>query len=316
MVKTVFCGSPEFAARSLKFLVDHHCPIVGVVTMPDKKQGRGQRIAFNPVKQVALAYDLPVLQPAKATDPQFLNALQVIEPELVVVVAYGKLLRPQFLEIPKYGCINLHASYLPQYRGASPIHQTLLNGDDVTGVTTFMINEEMDSGDMILRKKIPVAYDETLGSLHDKLAKSGAHLLLKTIELFDTGIPPLTPQQHDEATYTTKITPEMAIIDWEQPAETIRNQIRAFNPAPGARSTLPWRDQPTQLKIFNADVFAMQINIQPGTIIEVTPESIVVACGTDALKLNEVQLAGKKRMSTQDFLRGNPITAGIVFDAQ
>ncbi|RJP59873.1 MAG: methionyl-tRNA formyltransferase [Candidatus Auribacter fodinae] len=311
MLNIVFCGSPEFAALSLDYLIEHKCAISAVVTMPDRQQGRGRKLMFNAVKETALRHQLPVLQPEKATDPVFLNDLRSLKPDLILVVAYGKILRPQFLAIPRYGCVNLHASYLPYYRGASPIHQALLNGDTETGITTFLINEGMDSGDMILREKIVIADDETLGTLHDKLADAGAKLLLDTVQAFSNGMPRLYPQDHSKATYTQKILPEMAEIDWAQPAEAIRNRIRAFDPAPGARTSIQIRNQHRILKLFCPKVIQKETTAAPGTIVDVTPHGLIIACGKNCIIVSQVQLEGKKRMPAEEFIRGYPDAAGI-----
>ncbi len=311
MLRIVFCGSPQFAAISLRYLLECPCELIGVVTMPDKKQGRGQKIKFNPVKTIALDNKIALFQPDKATDTNFLRNLAKLKPDLIVVVAYGKILRRQFLDIPKYGCVNLHSSYLPKYRGASPIHWALLNGDNETGVTTFLIDEGMDTGDIILRRRIPIEPDDTLGTLHDKLAYQGARLLWDTIVLFEKGMPPTYKQPEDGVSYSAKITPDLSIIDWRRSAYEIHNLVRALNPIPGARTTIPVHDKKQSIKIFKTSFSSAKPTVVPGVVVSVDKDSFSVACGDGILRVTEVQLAGKTIMSTATFLRGHAVTIGI-----
>ncbi|MDX9702121.1 MAG: methionyl-tRNA formyltransferase [Candidatus Auribacterota bacterium] len=304
--RIVFCGTPEFAAQSLKKLLDNDCDIIAVVTMPDKEQGRGRKLAFSPVKKLALDYELPIFQPLKATDPMFLDQLETLAPDLILVCAYGKILRKRFIGIPKFGCVNLHASLLPQYRGPSPIQFAILNGDEETGVTTFMIDEGMDSGDIILEQRVPIATDDTTGSLHDKLAEAGAQLLYDTVKLFDHPPVKTRPQPDEKVFYTTKITPEMSVINWNACARSVSNLIRAMNPAPGARTS--YRSQ--ILKIFSAKPIETTHSGTPGQVLYVDPEHFTVACAEGQLHIREVQLEGKSRMPARLFLLGHRLDVG------
>lgn len=305
----VYCGTPEFAAVSLRYLLEKDCNVIAVVTMPDRAQGRGRKIQFSPVKQLALDYEIPLFQPDKATDPDFLQQLESLKPDLVLVCAYGKILRRRFIDIPRYGCINLHASLLPRYRGPSPIQFAILNGDKETGVTTFMIDEGMDTGDIILERRITVSSDDTTGSLHDKLASAGAQVLYDTVRLCDTPPIPTYPQQ-GEAIITKKITPQMSVVDWSKPAGQIHNLIRAMNPVPGARTTLPASMGGRILKIFASQPADASCDAQPGKITHVEHDHFVVACGNGQLSIWNVQLEGKPRMTADKFLLGHQLIAG------
>lgn len=312
MLNIVFCGTPEFAATSLVYLLSCPCKIQAVVTMPDKKQGRGQIVKPNPVKRVALEQAIPVFQPEKATDPEFLKSLADLQPDLIAVVAYGKILRNQFITIPRYGCINLHSSYLPKYRGASPIQWALMNGDTQTGVTTFMIDEGMDTGNIILQKQVPIGDHDTFGILHDTLASEGARVLWETIQLFEQGIPELHKQPEEGVSYSQKITPELSIIDWNKPAQTIHNLIRAMNPVPGARSTMPIRGEYKSIKIFRTEIEKGCHTFPPGSVASVTKDSFAVVCADEALIVKELQIEGKALMATADFLRGHSLNPGVL----
>jgi len=312
MLNLVFCGSPEFAAVSLEYLINHGRQISAVVTMPDKKTGRGMKVASNPVKEVALKHNIRVLQPQKATDEDFLSTLKNIAPDLIIVVAYGKILRKQFIDIPRLGCVNLHASLLPDYRGPSPIQASLLNGDSITGVTTFMIDEGMDTGDIILKRKVPILPCDNFGSLHDKLAHEGAKLLIETVSLFEKGIPPpMEKQPEGGSVYTTKITPEMTIIDWSKDAYEIRNLIRAFSPIPGARTHICLNGKRLLLKILSAQNIDVVGDFMPGEICAVGRDSFTIACDEGGIEALEVQLEGKQVMPSAQFLRGHRIECGM-----
>ena len=301
----IFCGTPEFADVNLRYLIDHDCHISAVVTMPDRKQGRGQHVKFSPVKQTAIENNIPVFQPLKATDKSFLDELKKIKPDLIIVVAYGKILRKNFIDIPKLGCVNLHASLLPKYRGASPIHYALLNGDKETGVTTFMIDEGMDTGDIIFESRVPIDTEDTLGTLHDKLARTGAITLLKTINAFETNKVFTYPQGDGETIVTKKITSEMTTINWNDNAEKIHNLVRAMNPVPGAKTTIRLGDQIKSIKILKTKVVPNKTAYINGCIVSVTKNHFTVACGEKALNILEVKLEGKSAMSCGEFLRGH-----------
>jgi len=313
MLRVVFCGSPEFASVSLLKLLKSPCTVSAVVTMPDRKQGRGQALKVNPVKVVALENNLEILQPDKATDPSFLEKLKQIQPDIILVVAYGKILRKSFIDIPKYCCINLHASLLPNYRGAAPIHWALLRGDKETGVSTFVINEGMDTGDIILDQEVDIDPDDTLGTLHDKLAKKGALLLWDTVKLFESGMPSVRPQSGNNVFYAKKISREISSVDWSRSSEEIHNLVRAMNPVPGASSFVDIRGKKKVIKLFKTSFSEENLLRVPGEIVKVNKESFTVSCGKGSVIVKELQMEGKKVMSTGDFLRGYPLEAGKKF---
>ncbi|MCS6927111.1 MAG: methionyl-tRNA formyltransferase [Candidatus Binatia bacterium] len=302
-------GTPEFAVPSLRTLMASEDRVVGVVTQPDQPAGRGMALQAPPVKKLAAVYGIPVMQPAKLRDPAVLAQLQAWQPDLIVVAAYGKILPPALLTLPPYGCINVHASLLPKYRGAAPIQWAIINGESETGVTIMRVSERMDAGDILLQKTLPITESDTGGTLHDKLATLGAEALRETLALLKGGQLVARPQNEAEATYAPKITKEDGWIEWRQEAVTIARRIRAFNPWPSAYTTLGGK----LFKIFAARVVPSPVPPRlPGTIIEVTPVSLVVATGNGALALLEVQLEGKKRLAIEEFLNGYHLSPGLV----
>ncbi len=313
MLRVVFCGSPDFAAVSLRKLLESPCTVCAVVTMPDRKQGRGQTLKVNPVKAVALENNLEILQPDKATAPLFLAKLKQIQPDIILVVAYGKILRKSFIDIPKYCCVNLHASLLPNYRGAAPIHWALLRGDKETGVSTFVIDEGMDTGDIILDRKVTINPDDTLGSLYDKLAKKGALLLWDTVKLFESGMPSVLTQSGDNVFYAKKISREISSINWSRSSEEIHNLVRAMNPIPGASAVIDIRGKKKVIKLFKTSFSDESFSSANGEIVKIDKESFTVACGKGSLVVEELQMEGKKVMSTGAFLRGYLLKVGEKF---
>jgi methionyl-tRNA formyltransferase len=306
-------GTPEFAVPSLRVLLEGEDTVVGVVTQPDQPSGRGMALHAPPVKILAEAHHIPVFQPAKLRVPGVLEHLQAWQSDLIVVAAYGKILPSAILELPPHGCINVHASLLPKYRGAAPIQWAIVRGETETGITIMRISERMDAGDILLQKKIPITHNETGGTLHDKLAALGARALREALDLFKQGQLVAQPQNEAEATYAPLIKKEDGRIEWSQDTVTIERQIRAFNPWPSAYTIL----QGKLLKIFVARVeqsFPPSSHL-PGTIAEVTPASLVVATGTGGLALKEVQLEGKKRLSIEEFLKGHRLVPGLVLGA-
>jgi len=310
LLRIVFMGTPEFAVPSLQILIDGDDPIVGVFTRPDQPSGRGMALHAPPVKILAEARRIPVFQPAKLRVPGVLEQLQMWQPDLIVVAAYGRILPNAILTLPPYGCINVHASLLPKYRGAGPIQWAIANGETATGVTIMQISEQMDAGDILLQKVIPTAPTDTGGSLHDKLARLGAEALREAIRLLKEGQLAARPQNEAEVTSAPLITKEDGRIDWGLPAATIERCVRAFNPWPSAYTMLNGK----LLKIFAAHVEQVPRFSQaaPGTIVEVTPISVSVATGDGVLTLLEVQLEGKKRLPVEEFLRGHLIAPGPV----
>lgn len=304
-MRAVFMGTPEFAVPTLQALIDHH-EVVGVVTQPDKQRGRGKKMQFPPVKEKALEYDIPVYQPQKARDEEFIDILRKLNPDVIVVVAYGQILPESILNIPKYGCINVHGSLLPKYRGAAPIQWAVLDGEEKTGITTMYMEKGLDTGDMIDKAELVLDPKETAGSLHDKLMDMGADLLLETLKKLEDGTAVRTVQDDSESCYAKMLSKEMGHIDFTKDAKSIECLIRGMNPWPSAYTSLDGKT----MKIWDADVVEWEGDEAPGTIVEVTKNSITAACGQNALALNEIQLAGKKRMNVQAFLLGYHVEKG------
>lgn len=295
-MKIVFMGTPEFAEASLQKLLETDHQIVGVFTQPDKPKGRGYKLVAPPVKELALAHDIPVFQPQKMRDGTALEILQELQPDLIAVVAYGKILPKEILELPRYGCINVHGSLLPKYRGAGPIQWSVINGESVTGVTTMYMGEGLDTGDMILKKETPIGENETYGELHDRLKEIGAQALVETIELIEQGKAPREVQDDSLSSYAPMLDKQIARLDFTKDAQTLHNLIRGLSPWPVAHTTVDGK----LLKVHRA-VLASGKG-QPGEVID--SKKFIVACKEGALELLEVQLEGGKRMKGEDFLRG------------
>ncbi len=307
-MRIVFFGTPDFAVPSLRALMTGPDDVVGVVCQPDKPAGRGQRLTAPPVKQAATDMGIPVLQPAKIRTTEFLEQLRVWKPDLIVVAAYGRILPNGILELPPHGCINVHASLLPKYRGAAPMQWAILNGDPRTGVTIMRVEERMDAGDMLLVRETPIRYDDTLASLHDRLAELGAAALIEAIELLRRGELEGTPQDEAQVTYAPMISKEQGRIDWTQPAVAIERQVRAFHPWPSAYTFLDGR----VVKIHRAKAVAgRHFNTPAGTIVAIG-DTIGVACGEGDLMIADLQLEGRKRLSAAEFSRGNHVAVGTV----
>ncbi len=306
-MKLIFMGTPEIAASVLKSVIDSgKHEIEAVVTRTDKPKGRGHEMDAPPVKKLALENGLVVLQPEKASAPEFIEKIREYAPDVIVVAAYGKILKPALLEIPKYGCINVHASLLPKYRGAAPIQQAVIDGEEKSGITIMHMAEGLDTGDMIIKKEIPLEKKETAGSLHDKMAEAGGPLLLEALDLLEAGTAPRIVQNEAEATYVTTIDKSMGKIDFNNSAVKIERLIRGLNPWPTAFTYLNGK----LLKIWDAEVVSEDSipskykKAAPGTIVGVTSDSILVLCAGSLLDIRSLQIEGKKRMSTADFLRG------------
>lgn len=304
-MRVVFMGTPDFSVPTLQAMIDHH-EVIGVVTQPDKPKGRGKSMAYPPVKEKALEYDLPVYQPKRARDPEFIEILKQLNPDVIVVVAFGQILPKEILDIPKYGCINGHASLLPMYRGAGPIQWVIINGEKETGITTMKMDVGLDTGDMIEKIVVPIAEKETGGSLFDKLMVLCGELMVSTLEKLEQGTAVFTPQGDGKTCYSPMLKKEMGNIDFTKSAKEIECLIRGLNPWPSAYTSLKGKS----LKVWDADVVEGDATKEPGTIIVADKKSIVVQTGEGALSLREIQLAGKKRMKTEAFLQGNVVTQG------
>ena len=307
-MKAVFMGTPEFAVPTLQALIDHH-EVLAVVTQPDKQRGRGKKMQFPPVKEKAVEYDIPVYQPQRARDEEFIEELKNLNPDVIVVVAYGQILPESILNIPKYGCINVHGSLLPKYRGAAPIQWAVLDGEEKTGITTMYMEKGLDTGDMIDKAEVVLDKKETAGSLHDKLMVLGANLLLETLKKLEDGTAVREKQNDEESCYAKMLSKDMGQIDFTKSAREIECLIRGMNPWPSAYTFLNGKT----LKVWKCKVSTEKTDAVPGTIFLADKEGIHTACGEGVLILTEVQLEGKKRMETEAFLRGYHIENGIVF---
>ena len=307
-MRVVFMGTPDFSVGTLEAIVKAGHEVVGVVTQPDKPKGRGKNMQFTPVKEKAMEYNLPVYQPLRARDESFIEELRGMQPDVIVVVAFGQILPKAILDMPKYGCINVHASLLPKYRGAAPIQWAVIDGEKESGVTTMQMNEGIDTGDMLKKTVITLEEKETGGSLFEKLADAGAKLLIETLEAVENGTITRTKQNDAEATHAKMLDKNLGKIDFAKSAEEIERLIRGLNPWPSAYTGLDGKT----LKIWDANVIDREVEGQPGEIVEITKENIYVKTGKGLLELEEVQLEGKKRMEAGAFLRGNQIEVGTV----
>ncbi len=295
-------GTPDFATQSLEALLADGYNVVGVVSQPDRPVGRKRILAPTPVKEVALRHNLPVYQPEKIREPQALEAiLEATKPELIVTAAYGQILPKVLLDAPKFGCINVHASLLPKYRGGAPIHASIINGEQESGVTIMYMVEALDAGDMISKVVVPIEETDTEGTLFEKLASAGARLLMETVPKLIAGNIDPQPQNHEEATFAPNIKREAERLDWNMTAVQIYNQVRGMNPRPVAFTTFEgkiWKVWWTEKDQITG------ILGEPGTIIERRQDGLVVACKEGSIVIKEIQPEGKKRMSMLDFLRG------------
>lgn len=312
-MKVVFMGTPDFSVGTLKAIVEAGHEVAAVVTQPDKPKGRGGAMSFSDVKQAAIELGLLVLQPKRARDEKFVNELRKINPDVIVVVAFGQILSKEILDMPKYGCVNVHASLLPKYRGASPIQWAVIDGCEYSGVTTMMMNEGIDTGDILLVEKVKLDSKETGGSLFDKLSGVGADLLVKTLDELEKGTVKPVKQNETEATHVKMLDKSFGNIDFSMEAARIERLIRGLNPWPSAFTHFNGK----LLKIWDADVCDDVVcesceSVVNGMITHVNNNSFIVKCGDNSLKINELQLEGKKRMKTQDFLRGNHINTGDI----
>lgn len=303
-MRIVFMGTPDFAAASLKKLIDEKFDVVGVFTQPDKPKGRGMEMSFSPVKELALENSLPVFQPLKMRDGTALEAVKSLAPDILVVVAYGRILPDDILAVPKYGAINVHGSLLPKYRGAAPIQWAVLNGDKVTGVSTMYLAHDMDTGDIIYTSETEIGEFETSGELFDRLKDLGAELLVKTLRDIESGAAPRTPQNHNEASYVTMLDKSLSPIDWTKDAHGVIKWIYGMQPWPTATAEIDG----TVYKIFSAAYTDRHTDKVPGAVVSTGKSGIEIACGNgETVMITELQAPGKKRMNAADFLRGHSI---------
>ena len=305
----VFMGTPEFAVPCLQRLIDDGHNVKGVFSQPDKPKGRGHKMQFPPVKECAVNAGIPVYQPLKMRDGEAMAILEELKPELIIVVAYGKILPKEILDYPKYGCINMHASILPRYRGAAPIQWSVLNGEKLSGVTAMQMDVGLDTGDMLLTKTVEIGDNETAGELHDKLSVLGADVMAETIDLLLSGS--LNPQKQDDelSNYAPMLSKELCPVDWNESAQKVHNKVRGLLPWPVATTRCGERN----FKIHKT-VISDARGGKPGEVIE-SGKKLVVSCGdSTAVEIVVLQTEGKKAMNASDFLRGNPIEVGTIFE--
>ena len=304
-MKILFMGTPDFAVPSLRRMADDGHEICGVFTQPDKPKNRGHKLAFSPVKEFALSRNFAVYQPAKMRDGEALSIVRTLAPELIVVAAYGKILPREILDAPKYGCINVHSSLLPAYRGAAPINWAILNGETETGVTIMYMAEALDAGDIIQSMKTPIGEDEDAGALTARLAELGAQALSESVAAIASGTARRTPQCHEQATYAPMLSKELSTVDWNRSAHEIHCQIRGLLPWPAATTTL-FSEAPA--KLYRAEETGETSHAAAGTIVAADKRGISVACGDGKLlRILELQAPGGKRMSAAAYLLGRPI---------
>ena len=307
-MRIVFMGTPDFAVGSLQALCESgKHEILAVATQPDRPKGRGNKLLQTPVKEYALAQGLTVYQPQKVKTPEFVELLHELQPELIVVAAFGQFLSKEILELPKYGCINVHASLLPKYRGAAPIQYAIIKGEKESGVTIMQMDIGMDTGAMLDKVVVPIEENTTMGELHDALREQGAALLLQVIDKIATGTAVAEPQDNEQATYATLLDRSMEHIDWSKTAQEVHNLIRGFNPAPSTFTKLP---NGKSLKIWGSKMTDKSSAAAAGTVIETGKHSFFVACGEGVLEITEVQPESKKRMPAQVFLNGRGVQEG------
>ncbi|MBO5743702.1 MAG: methionyl-tRNA formyltransferase [Clostridia bacterium] len=308
-MKIMFMGTPDFAVLCLESLINAGHEIISVVTTPDKPRGRGHKMCPTPVGEYAENKGIEVFKPINLKKESFEEFLNEKNPDLIVVVAYGKILPPYVLSYPKYGCVNVHASLLPKYRGAAPIQRSIIDGEKVTGVTTMYMAKALDTGDMLLKSEVEITPDDNFETLHDKLAKEGADLIVKTVEAFENGTINPVPQDDALSNYAKMITKETALIDWSKNANDIHNQVRGLYPIPKAFTFY----QGKQLKICRTFVTDEKTSKNAGCIISADKDFFSVACGEGTvLKVLEIQAEGKKKMNVSDYLLGNTIDTGVI----
>lgn len=309
-MRIIFMGTPEFAVPSLKAVSREH-EIVAVVTQPDRPRGRGQQVSYSPVKKYSLTQGFEVLQPERVGTAEFMDQLESYNADLFVVVAFGQKIPTRLLQMPRFGCINVHSSLLPKYRGAAPINAAIVNGDSITGVTTMYLSEEWDAGDVILQAEEPIFPEDTAGRLHDRLMEKGAQLLVETVRLIEVGEAPRIPQNHDEATFAYKLSKEDGYVDFSRPARDLANLIKGMNPWPGAYTEILGET----VKIWKAQPVTQ--SGPPGCILRPTQgQGLLVGCGEDALLLEEVQRPNSQARSGQDFANGLRLGVGDFLQRQ
>ncbi|WP_300278986.1 methionyl-tRNA formyltransferase [Peptacetobacter sp.] len=307
-MKVVFMGTPDIAVPCLQKIIDEKHEVLAVVTQPDKPKGRGKKMAMPPVKELAVEHNIEVYQPLKARDKEFIKTIEKINPDIIVVVAFGQILPKELIEIPKYGCINVHVSLLPKYRGAAPINWVIINGEEKTGVTTMYMDEGLDTGDMILTKEFKLDDKITAGELHDKMMIEGAKLLKETMDLIEEGKAPRIAQNHEEFTYAPIMDKELGHIDFNKSSKDIHNLVRGVNPWPSAYAMY----NEGKMKIWKTEVLDEKSDKKPGTIISTDKLGIRVSTNDGVILIKEIQMPNKKRMPVSEYIKGNSIEEGVV----
>lgn len=307
-MRVIFMGTPDFSVGTLEAVIAAGHEVVLAVTQPDKPKGRGNAMQPPPVKECALAHGIEVFQPRRIREEENVEYLRRFAADIIIVVAFGQILPESILNMPKYGCVNVHASLLPKYRGAAPIQWAIINGDEITGVTTMRMDAGVDTGDMIAKRELRIAEDETGGSLFEKLAALGASLCVETMEMLAAGTAHFIPQDAEKSTHTSMITKELGNIDWNRPAVAIERLVRGLNPWPSAYTYLDNRT----FKIWRCTVADQDGKAAPGTVLRADKSGILVQTGEGRLLLEEVQLEGKKRMRVSDFCNGYHLAEGTV----
>lgn len=308
-MKMIFMGTPDFSVPALKALAEQGHQVIAVVTQPDKPKGRGKAVQMTPVKEAALELNIPVYQPVKVREEGFLQQIEAMKPEVIVVAAFGQILPQRLLDIPKYGCINIHASLLPKYRGAAPIQWVIIDGEKETGITTMQMNAGLDTGDMLEKAVVPIDPEETGGSLHDKLSAAGGKLILSTLDKLEKGQLVPVPQTEENTCYAKMLDKALGKIDWNQDAQRIERLIRGLNPWPSAYTGLEGKT----LKLWQAKVVEEDYPGQPGQVVKAGKNELLIKTGKGTLSVLSLQLEGKKRMDTGAFLRGYPVSEGTIF---
>jgi len=307
--RVIFMGTPDFAVPTLKGLIGHGHRVLAVVTQPDRPKGRGKKLAASPVKEVALEHGIEVFQPEKASDDLFCSRIKAKAPDLIVVVAFGQILREKVLGLPRWGVINIHASLLPSLRGAAPIQWTILNDETKTGLTVMHMDEGMDTGPILFQEEIPVLKDETAGHLHDRLAVMAGELMARSLERLSGNILKPVPQDHAKATYAPKITKDLSLVDWKEDAAKVSARIRGMDPRPGAYTL--WEGQ--AIKLFASTVIdANRVEGLPGQVMGLKDGCLVIGTGRGVVGVRDLQYPGRSRLSAKEFLRGHPLPEGAV----
>ncbi len=307
-MKILFMGTPDFAVSCLEALYKENHEVVAVVTQPDRPKGRGKKVLPPPVKVKAMEYGTEVLQPEKIRDKVYIEKIKTMDFDCIVVVAFGQILPKEILDLPEKGCINVHASLLPKYRGAAPINWVIVDGEEKTGITTMYMNEGLDTGDMVLKEEVDIEEDMTAGQLHDILAEVGAKVLIETLDLIDQGKAPRTPQNDSESCYASMLNSKTGLIDWKNSSKDIYNLVRGLNPWPVAYTMYKGK----KMKVWKCKIADVNKADEPGKILKVDKSGIYVGTGNGILVIEEIQLPNSRKMTVDEYIRGNTIENSVI----